>query len=284
MRRRSFLLAGAAASIAGPAMAQSSGGRQGDSAAVDSGFSSRAPNAHLTPEEALAFAKQVENDLAARQARLALVFRTGRPRSALPEGISYTHGAFWAYVPITTAAGEQVHGYAVYNEYSGDGVTVPRTSSYLHQDFPLDFIRASAVDDVAIIIPSPEMQRRILHIMASPTYEQLHIQSYSLVANPLDARHQNCNEFMLDVIGSAAWETSDYNQIKANLRRHFRPTRVRAGLFERLLGPIADERLRMDDQSGRIVTATYESMAVFMQENGLGQESYVLQRAVAPAA
>ncbi len=284
MLRRSFLLAGAAASIAGPALAQSSGTRQGDSAiTADSGFSSRAPNPHLSPEAAVAFAKQIENDLAARQARLALVFRTGRPRSALPEGISYTHGAFWAYVPITTAAGEQVRGYAVYNEYSGDGVSLPRTSSYLHQDFPLDFVRASAVDDVAILIPSPEMQRRILHIMASPTYEQLHVESYSLVANPLNARHQNCNEFMLDVIGAAAWETTDYDQIKANLRRHFRPTRVRANLFERVLGPIADDRLRMDDQSGRIVTATYESMAVFMQESGLAQESYVLQRAIAPA-
>lgn len=280
MRRRSFLLlASATASLAGSAFAQSGGGQQGDSA----GFSSRAPNPHLALEDAVAFAKQIENDLAARQARLALVFRTGRPRSALPEGISYTHGAFWAYVPITTTAGEQMHGYAVYNEYSGDGVSLPRTSSYLHQDFPLDFVRASAVDDVAIIIPSPEMQRRILHLMASPTYAQLHVASYSLVANPLNARHQNCNEFMLDVIGSAAWETTDYDQIKANLRRHFRPTRVRANLFERVLGPIADERLRMDDQSGRIVTATYESMAAFMQESGLGQESYILQRTIAPA-
>lgn len=279
MRRRAFLLAGAAASIAGPALAQSGATQQGDS----TGFSSRAPNPHLTPEQAIAFAKQVENDLAARQARLALVFRTGRPRSALPEGISYTHGAFWAYVPIATASGEQVHGYAVYNAYSGDGVSLPRTQSYLHQDFPIDFIAASAVDDVAIIIPSPEMQRRILHIMASPTYEQMHIDSYSLVANPWNARHQNCNEFMLDVIGAAAWETTDYEQIKANLRRHYRPTRVRANLFERVLGPIADERLRMDDQSGRILTATYESMAVFMRDNGLGQESYILQRAVAPA-
>jgi hypothetical protein len=221
MRRRQFLIGAAALATASPAFAQSTNTRQGDARSLtDSGFSSRAANPHLSPEAAIAFAKQIENDLAAKQARLAIVFRTGRTRDNLPEGISYTHGAFWAYVPITTAEGQSVHGYAVYNLYHGDGETMPRTQSYLHQDFPLDFVRGSAVDDVGIIVPSPEMQRRILHIMASPTYEQLHIPSYSLVANPLDARHQNCNEFMLDVIGSAAWETTDYDQIKANLRRH----------------------------------------------------------------
>jgi hypothetical protein len=56
---------------------------------------------------------------------------------------------------------------------------------------------------------------------------------------------------------------------------------VRTNLFQRVLGPVADERLKMDDQSGRIVTATYESMATFMQANGLAQESYVLERVIA---
>jgi hypothetical protein len=281
MRRRDILVGATACALATPAFAQP---RQGEASSLtDSGFSSRTPNPHLSTDEAVAFAKQIENDLASRQARLALLFRTGRPRSALPEGISYTHGAFWAYVPITTDTGEQVHGYAVYNLYHGDGQTLPRTQSYLHQDFPLDFVRGSAVDDVAVIIPSPEMQRRILHIMASPTYEQLHIPSYSLVANPLNALHQNCNEFMLDVIASAAWDTTDYTQIKADLAAHYRPTRVRTNLFQRMLGPIADERLKLDDQSGRIVTATYETMAAFMAENHLSQESYVLQRQIGAA-
>jgi hypothetical protein len=282
MNRRSLLLAAAAsAAFASPAAAQS--GRQGDSAApIDSGFSGRAPAAYLSAEQAADFAKQIENDLAARQARLAIVFRSGRTRDALPEGISYTHGAFWAYAPIDTAAGERVFGYAVYNLYHGDGETMPRTRSYLHQDFPLDFVRGTAVDDVAVIVPSPEMQRRILHIMATPLYQQLHIASYSLISNPLDARHQNCNEFMLDVIAAAAWEQTDYAQIKANLRRHFRPTRVRANLFERIFGPMTDERLKTDDQRGNLVTATYESMARFMADNQLSQDAYVLQRQVAP--
>lgn len=279
--RRTFLM-GAAALSAAPAFAQSSNNQQGDaSSPTDSGFSARGSVAHLNDEQAVAFAKQIEDDLAARQARLAMVFRTGRPRNALPEGISYTHGAFWAYVPLTLADGTQTHGYAVYNLYHGDGTTLARDRSYLHQDFPLDFVRGTAVDDVGVIIPSPEMQRRILHVMASPSYAQMHVASYSLISNPLDARHQNCNEFMLDVIGCAAWETTNYEQIKTNLRQHFRPTRVRVNLFERAIGPMTDPRVKTDDHRGRIATTTYESMADFMRRTQLLQESYVLNRAVA---
>src|SRR5690606_5719807 len=141
-----------------------------------------------------------------------------------------------------------------------------------------DFVAATAVDDVAVIIPSPEMQRRVSEIMGSPNYEKLHIEPYSLVSNPLDIKYQNCNEFMLDVLAAAAWGSTDMVQIKANLKQHFKPTVVKTNLVERLLGPIADSRLKTDDQNGPIVTATYESMSAFMKDNGLMQETYILNR------
>lgn len=246
---------------------------------ADSGFSTPSAASYLKPEEAAGFAKQVERELATKGARVALVFRTGRPRSKLPKGISYTHGAFWVYTTIKTGDGRTINGYAVYNLYHGDGQSLPVDQSYLHQDFPYDFVAATAVDDVAVIIPSPEMQRRIYETIASPRYEALHVKSYSLVANPLNAAHQNCNEFMLDVIASAVWQTDDYTQIKANLAAHFKPTMVHTNVFERLLAPVADKTLALDDQNGQIVTATYESMSAFMKTEGLLQESYVLNRA-----
>jgi hypothetical protein len=272
---RKFIAALAAAVLAGCATSQ------GDASNpfADSGFSAQAAGAYLTGEQAATFSKQVERDLAAKGARLAIVFRTGRPRSELPDGISYTHGAFWTFVPITLEDGRTINGYAVYNLYHGDGKTLAKDKSYLHQDFPVDFVAATAVDDVAVIVPSPEMQRRILAIMASPTYEKLHILPYSLVSNPLDIKYQNCNEFMLDVIAAASWETTDMTQIKTNLKKHFKPTVVKTNLVERLLGPIADSRLKTDDQNGPIVTATYESMSSFMKDNGLLQETYVIHRA-----
>jgi hypothetical protein len=246
-------------------------------AAVDSGFSQPGQNARFTADEIVQFSKQIEADLARQGARLAIVFRTGRAREDLPDGIAYTHGAFWVYQTITLADGRQVPGYAVYNLYTGSG-EASRTS-HLAQDFPVDFVAGSAVDDVAIILPTPEMQRRILSVMASPTYENLHNPDYSLISNPHDGRYQNCNAFMLDIVASAAWETTDAAQIRANLRAHFVPTRVRVGAAERMFGPLFDDRLRTDDQpGGRILTATYESIAAFMTDHGLAARTYTLAR------
>jgi hypothetical protein len=242
----------------------------------DSGFSGRAAQAHYTAPEAAAFAKQIERDLAAKGARVAIVFRAGKPRDKLPEGIAYTHGAFWVYTDITDVDGKVYKGYVSYNLYQGDGTSRPADQSYLAQDFLLDFIAGNQVDDVGVIIPSPEMQRRILAVMASPTYDKLHVTSYSLISNPLNATHQNCTEFLLDVIASATWQTGDYPQIKADLTANFQPTIVRANIFERTFGPMVSPLLKMDDQSGQIRTTTYESIAGFMSDNKLLKENYVL--------
>ena len=238
--------------------------------------SAHAVAAHFTGPQAALFSKQIEKDLAARGARVAMVFRTGRPRAQLPEGIAYTHGAFWVYRTITTADGRQLSGYAVYNLYAGDGRAWPKNRSRLVQDYPFDFARGSAVDDVAVIVPSPEMQRRIVAVIDSPAYEQLHNPDYSLVANPWRSKHQNCNNFMLDVVGAAAWQTDDPARITADLKAHYQPTLVKAGPLMRLFGPIADSRLKTDDQDGPIRTATYESLAAFMGENGLLEAAYTL--------
>jgi hypothetical protein len=248
------------------------------SGAADSG-SAPAVDSRLTPEQAAAFSKQIETDLAAKGARVAIVFRAGRPHDKMPRGISYTHGAFWVYRTIHTQDGRDLPGYAVYNLFQGDGKTLPVTQSYLAQDWPFDFTRGSAADDVAVIVPSPEMQRRIVAVMDSPTYARLHNPSYSLIANPLSSKHQNCNGFMLDVIASAVWETSDPAQIRADEKAHFHPSVIEAGPLQRMLAPLADARLKTDDQSHVLVTTTYESMSAFMKDNGLLEASYILTRA-----
>ena len=231
---------------------------------------------HFTPAEVARFSKQIEGDLAGRGARVAIVFRAGRAREALPKGIAYTHGAFWVYRDVKTAEGKVEHGYAVYNLYAGDGKAWPTTVSRLVQDFPYDFTSGSTVDDVAVIVPSPEVQRRLLAVIDSPTYAALHNPAYSTIANPLSPKYQNCNGFMLDVIASAVWDTTDRDQIRADLRAHYTPTKIQTGPVLRLLAPLADARLRTDDHSGPLRTATYESIAAFMRDNGLLSDAYSL--------
>lgn len=266
LKAGSLAVALIAATLAGPVLVTP--------ARAQDSVSTSAKSRHFTPEEVARFSKQIENDLAGRGARVAIVFRAGRARETLPKGIAYTHGAFWVYRDVRTAEGAVEPGYAVYNLYAGDGKAWPTTTSRLVQDFPFNFTNGSSVDDVAVIIPSPEMQRRILGVIDSPTYAALHNPSYTLIANPLSSKHQNCNGFMLDVIASAVWQTPDREQIRANLKAHYTPTTVQAGAVMRLFAPLADPRLKTDDQSGPLRTATYESMAAFMRDNGLLQATY----------
>lgn len=232
--------------------------------AQDSSVNAVSP--HFTPQQAARFARQVEAELAARGAQVAMVFRAGRMRDQLPEGISYTHGGFWV---------RGATGYEVYNLYAGDGQNWSKIESRLVQDRPLDFTRASTVDDMAVIVPSPQAQQKILAIIRSPTYQALHNPTYSLVANPWRRKYQNCNNFMLNVIAAAIWETSDPDAIAARLRARFKPTIVKASAVTRFFGPIADQRLRTDDQDRVIRTTTYESLTRFLREQGLLQAAFV---------
>lgn len=247
---------------AGPAWAQDS------SAAI-------AASSHFPPTQVAAFSKTIENELAARGVRVAMVFRAGAPRSTLPKGISYTHGAFWVYRDIATPDGKILHGYAVYNLYAGDGKAWPQTQSRLVQDWPFNFTSGVTTDDVGVIIPTPEMQRRILALIDSPDYARLHNPDYSLIANPFSDKYQNCNDFMLMIVAAAAWETTDPAQIRADLGAHFTPAKVEVDPLRRLFAPMVDHRIRTDDQNGEILTATFESIGAFMHANHLSDAEYV---------
>lgn len=246
-------------------------------AMADSGSSKGTFTKIFAADEAADYAKDLERSLASKGARIAIVFRTGRVREKLPEGVSYTHGGFWVYQPIQKADGEIVQGYVTYNLFHGDGGSLPKTQSYLATDFPYAFVADSAVEDLAVIIPTPEMQRRIFTMMADGRYDAMHRPDYSLISNPYDSKFQNCNEFMLDVIAAAAWETTDYAQIKSNLGAHFQSTRIQAGPLARLFGPMIDQRLKLSDHSGSPVrTVTYDSLSNFMLKFNLADESYVV--------
>jgi hypothetical protein len=273
MRRR--LHSGLVTALAAGALAAAVAGLAAPARAQDS-LAHPAPVAHLSPAESQRFAAQIEADLTAKGAQVAVVFRTGRPRSELPKGIRYTHGAFWVAREYTEPDGSRTKGYSVYNLYVGDGVEWPADESRLVQDFPTDFTPGSAVDDVAVIIPTPALQVRIAALIDSPAYEGLHNPAYSLIANPWVARYQNCTTFMLSVISGAAWGLTDPAAITARLRRRYAPTIVSLGGLQRLIGPMLDPRVRMDDQSATLRTAAYESMAIFMRGEKMLKTTYTI--------
>ncbi len=223
--------------------------------------------AHFKPEQIIKFSKKVERALGASGARVAIIARMGRPASELPDGMHFTHVAFAVYSQITAANGEKLYGYAIQNLYQRDGQ--PNISD-LVVDYPVDFFAGVAQLESGLIIPSPELQARLLKVIASPTYKQLHQSDYSVIANPYTLGKQNCTEFVLDVVNSAIYQTNDINVIKANERAYFVAQPVNVSPIKLMLGSMFSAEVSTSDHSGKAMTATFERIADYLQKYDQG--------------
>ncbi len=245
----------AAGAIVSPAIAQSS-----------------APSGEIVnPERVIPFAKSVERQLANRGARVAIVSRVGRDPDKMPDGIEYTHVGLWVYSDIQTADGKTVRGYAIYNLYQE-----PEDAgrSCLAQDYPAEFFGEVFDLRAGVIVPTPQVQERLLKVIASPTYASLHNPNYSLVANPFRNDFQNCTNFVLQVLMAAVYGTDDRDQIAANIRAHFTPQRVGLSGLQRTLGPIFVSGFETSDHSGPIRTSTFGALGRFMVQYGMAQDQF----------
>ncbi len=231
--------------------------------------------AHFTPAEIIGFAKKVERAIAAKGARVAIVGRVGVPPADLPEGMHFSHVGFAVYSQITLADGKKVPGYAMYNLYQDDAK--PDVSS-LVQDYPADFFAAVAKLEAGIIIPSEELQTRILDVIGSPTYKALHDPHYSIIANPYTLGRQNCTEFVLDVVNAAIYRTGDIQKIKAAERAYFTAQPININPFKLLLGSMFTAGVSMSDQEADKppVTATFERISDYLGKYDAGSQSQIL--------
>lgn len=236
------------------------------------GFSSSSTStetAHFQPEKIVGFAKKVERAMGAHGARVAVLARMGRPASDLPDGMRFTHVAFAVYSIIDTADGRKLPGYAIYNLYQRNNAP---DMSELVQDFPVDFFSGVAELEAGIIVPSPELQRRLLQVIASPAYTKLHDPHYSLIANPYTLGRQNCTEFVLDVINAAIYQSDDIRTIKANEKTYFSAQPVNVNPFKLLLGSMFSAEVSTSDQTGPAVTATFEKISEFLSKYDTGSQ------------
>lgn len=223
----------------------------------------------LPADKVAAFAAHVETELAARGAHVAIVARTGRDPNVLPEGIDYTHVAYWVYSQNTRADGSVYYGYRVYNLYQ---TSDDETRSSLVQDSPADFFAGAWKLDAGVIVPDARLQKKILGVISSPTYAALHNANYSVLANPRTTRFQNCTEHTLDVMMAAIYQTGDRAQIKANISAYFEPQPIQLGGLKRTLASVASGALTTADHGRQVGTATFGSIARFMERNDLAAQ------------
>ncbi|HED15489.1 MAG TPA: DUF2145 domain-containing protein [Gammaproteobacteria bacterium] len=224
--------------------------------------------------ELLAFSKKVENAAAKKGARVFILARQGRPASELPKGITYTHVAIAVYSSIRTGDGRTVPGYAIYNLYQDEN---DQGRSHLVVDYPVDYFAGAYTLKTSIIIPTVAMQKRLLKIIASGAYKNLHNPNYSVLANPGDLKYQNCTEFVLDVIQAAIYNTVDKEVIKANTRAYFTAQDINISPLKLLFGSMFVPDVKLGDQGEQIITATFTTIEAYMQKYGLTKEIITLK-------
>jgi hypothetical protein len=242
-------------------------------AVAATGFSSASSGGGETTnfkaEEIITFAKKVERTLASKGAHVAILARMGRPLSEMPRGMRFTHVAFVVYSQIQTADGRTLPGYAIYNLYQYDDK--PNTSR-LVIDYPVDFFSGVAQMEAGILIPSAELQQRLIKLIASPAYTSLHEPRYSVIANPYNEGRQNCTEFVLDVINSAIYQTSNVRQLKQVAQKFFVAQPVEVNPFKLLLGSVFSAEVATSDHPSKPVTATFERISDYLLKYDQGAE------------
>ena len=220
----------------------------------------------LFPRETLEdYGQQILDELSRKNVQLAIVSRAGQTRDKLPDGVQYTHSAFFR----RNADG----GYDVYNLYHGEE---NRLRSTLVTDTPADFLRLLQERDSGILIPDAATQTLLYDFLESPEYHAVHQADYSLISNPLDLRWQNCNELMLYAIAAAIWNTTDRAVLRDKLSTTITPTELKVSTIRRHFGPMIDERLILDDHDKKVLTTTFGTLTQLFEKTGRLDESYKL--------
>lgn len=223
-------------------------------------------NPNLDPVQLAAFSKQVERVAAKQGARVFLISRMGRPEKDLPEGVRFTHTAFAVYSMITLQNGKQVPGYAVYNLYQKNDKL---SESHIVMDYVANFFDGAYELKAGVAVLAPELQSRVLDLIASGEYKKLHNPKYSVVSNPMNSRYQNCTEYVLDVLNAAIYQTTDIAQLKANTQAYFKPHAIGQSRIKLRLASLVMDDLTIADHKGKVKTTTYGSLLDYLRENGL---------------
>lgn len=219
--------------------------------------------------EIVGLSKKIEKTMAKKGVRVFIIGRAGRYKKDLPQGIEYTHVAFAVYSKVKTSDGKSVPSYAYYNLYQQEDNSA---KSDLVTDYTIDFLSNILEPHVGVIIPTPDLQRRLLSFIGTPEYKSLHNSHYSVMSNPNNSIFQNCTEHTLDVLNASIYKTIDKHKLKGIAQNHFEAQEIHVSSFKLLIGSLFVSGISQKDHHGRVKTATFTSIANYLKRFGLAQE------------
>lgn len=232
-------------------------------------------NAQHKPQDIVAFSKGVEKYAASMGARAFIIARVGRPVEELPKGIFYTHTAIAVYSAITLEDGTIVNGYAIHNLYQ---LPDDKTKSILVTDYPVDFFWGAYTLTAGILIPTPDIQQQLINLIANGDNETLHNPNYTVLASPFNSMYQNCTEHTLDMVNAAIYNTTNRTQLKANAQAHFSAQRVKTSPLKLFIGSALMEDITTKDHKGKVSTATFTTIAKYLQKYGLAEHTVTVNQ------
>ena len=129
-----------------------------------------------------------------------------------------------------------------------------------------------------VIIPSKDLQLRIIQAIQQGNNKALHNPKYSMLSNPFNSKYQNCTEHTLDIINSAIYQTTDIKQLKVNSKEYFKPQKVRVGGLKLALGGLFMDGIHSSDHKGKPRTATFITIAQYLADFGLLRQAVSLSQ------
>ncbi len=230
--------------------------------------------AQFSIEEIVVLTKKVEKTMAEKGVRVFIIGRNGRDPKVLPDGVIYTHVAFGVYSQAQTQDGRTILGYAYYNLYQSDE---NGAESKLVTDYTIDFLANVYEAKVGIVVPTPELQKRLLMFVGTSKYTALHNPSYSVMSNPNNSIYQNCTEYVLDVINASIYRTADESKLKKIAKEHFVAQDIHISPFKVFLGSMFVAGVSKSDHKGQIRTATFTTIAKYLESFNLAQEIITIE-------
>lgn len=125
---------------------------------------------------------------------------------------------------------------------------------------------------VGIIVPDKVLQKRLIGVISSDTYQRLHNPDYSAIASPYNNHYQNCTEFVTNVIFASIYKTDNLQEIKTGIRAWFAPQPIEASQLKLTLGSLFMPDIKLDDHNGKPRTATFTTIAEFLAAENLAEE------------
>lgn len=222
-----------------------------------------------------AFADKVNAYLYDQGVEVAIVARCGRPCDSLPPGFTFTHAGFAVFEEVRLPDGSTTHTYSIYQLYQGANGDPNR--GYLAQDFMFEMVASSHEPELAVLVPSLELQREIRRLLRDPNAGALHRAEYNLLANPYTFSYDNCVTYLLRVVLGAIYGTSNRESVQQALQLYFRHAQeVRLGFLQRV-GIEFAPGVTLDDQTGgKIRTVSITGLRDFLQEFGLLERYHVV--------